>query len=85
MNSYEVESVNFGSLEPFGAFLSPRRCNEYFGQKTFESHLGMNIQLVAKFEKKINGRSVIREQSGKWTDRRTGLITIVPFRLKSGD
>ena len=43
----------------------------------------MKIQLVAKFEKKTDGL-LSRISPNIRTNGRTGLIAIVPFRLKSG-
>ena len=85
MKRYKAKSVIFGQFGTFLGFLTllgPWGRNESFSEKNFYSaQLDMKIQLAAKFQKNLmDGYPTIVR-----TDGRTGLITIVPFRLKSGD
>ena len=84
IKSYKAKSVILDDLGLFGAFLTPfgpLGTRQGFCPKNFlQCKTTYENTTCHKISEKSNGRF-----SGNKPDGRTGLITIVPFRLKSGD
>ena len=86
IKSYKAKSVILDDLGLFGGifdpFWAPGDAPRVLPKKIFYSaKLHMKIQLVTKFQKNLmDGSPAISR-----THAQTGLITIVPLRLKSGD
>ena len=84
--SYKAKSVFLDDLGAFGGILDP-----FWPLGTRQRFSKKNLQCTTtyentftKFQKKCNGRLSGNKLDAR-TDGWTGLITIVPFRLKSGD
>ena len=77
---WQIWGIFRGFWTPFGGTQQ-----EFFRKKFYSAQLDMKRQLVAKLQKKLMDSYPALVRTGGRVDGRTGLITIVPFRLKSGD
>ena len=84
MKAKSVILADLGLFRGFGPLLGPWGRNESFSENFF-------LQCTTRYGNTTSDK--ISEKSNRWlsgnspdgrTDERTGLITIVPFRLKSG-